>query len=63
MVNMSASSVDILVSNAGIASSAPVEETSLELWNKNMEDMEQKENEAGENDDQEDKEEIDLGDR
>lgn len=28
--------VDIVVSNAGIASSAPVEETSLELWNKNM---------------------------
>ncbi|MEC9196636.1 MAG: bifunctional rhamnulose-1-phosphate aldolase/short-chain dehydrogenase, partial [Pseudomonadota bacterium] len=28
--------VDILVSNAGIASSAPVEETTLELWNKNM---------------------------
>ncbi|WP_226898199.1 bifunctional rhamnulose-1-phosphate aldolase/short-chain dehydrogenase [Mangrovicoccus algicola] len=28
--------IDILVSNAGIASSAPVEETSLELWNKNM---------------------------
>jgi len=28
--------VDILVSNAGIASSAPVTETSLELWNKNM---------------------------
>lgn len=28
--------VDILVSNAGIASSAPVEETSLELWNTNM---------------------------
>lgn len=28
--------VDILVSNAGIASSAPVEDTSLELWNKNM---------------------------
>ena len=27
---------DILVSNAGIASSAPVEETSLALWNKNM---------------------------
>ncbi|MDW4498803.1 bifunctional rhamnulose-1-phosphate aldolase/short-chain dehydrogenase [Sulfitobacter sp. D35] len=27
---------DILVSNAGIASSAPVEETSLELWNHNM---------------------------
>jgi len=28
--------VDILVSNAGIASSAPVQETTLELWNKNM---------------------------
>lgn len=28
--------VDILVSNAGIASSAPVEETSLDMWNKNM---------------------------
>jgi rhamnulose-1-phosphate aldolase/alcohol dehydrogenase len=28
--------VDILVSNAGIASSAPVEDTSLELWNRNM---------------------------
>ena len=28
--------LDILVSNAGIASSAPVEETSLALWNKNM---------------------------
>ncbi|MEM8540525.1 MAG: bifunctional rhamnulose-1-phosphate aldolase/short-chain dehydrogenase [Pseudomonadota bacterium] len=28
--------VDIIVSNAGIASSAPVEETSLDLWNKNM---------------------------
>lgn len=27
---------DIIVSNAGIASSAPVEETSLELWNLNM---------------------------
>ncbi|QEW24080.1 Pyridoxal 4-dehydrogenase (plasmid) [Paracoccaceae bacterium] len=27
---------DILVSNAGIASSAPVEETTLALWNKNM---------------------------
>ncbi|MBB97637.1 MAG: bifunctional rhamnulose-1-phosphate aldolase/short-chain dehydrogenase [Rhodobacteraceae bacterium] len=27
---------DILVSNAGIASSAPVEDTTLELWNKNM---------------------------
>ena len=29
--------VDILVSNAGIASSAPVEDTTLEMWNKNME--------------------------
>ncbi len=28
--------VDILVSNAGIATSAPVEDTTLELWNKNM---------------------------
>ena len=28
--------VDILVSNAGIASSAPVEETTLGLWSKNM---------------------------
>ncbi|WP_394155057.1 bifunctional rhamnulose-1-phosphate aldolase/short-chain dehydrogenase [Loktanella salsilacus] len=28
--------VDILVSNAGIASSAPVEDTSLEMWNRNM---------------------------
>ncbi|MDX1742461.1 MAG: bifunctional rhamnulose-1-phosphate aldolase/short-chain dehydrogenase [Ruegeria sp.] len=28
--------VDILVSNAGIASSAPIEETSLALWSKNM---------------------------
>jgi rhamnulose-1-phosphate aldolase/alcohol dehydrogenase len=28
--------VDILVSNAGIASSAPIEDTTLELWNKNM---------------------------
>lgn len=28
--------VDIIVSNAGIASSAPVEETSLDLWNRNM---------------------------
>jgi len=28
--------LDILVSNAGLASSAPVEETTLELWNKNM---------------------------
>jgi rhamnulose-1-phosphate aldolase/alcohol dehydrogenase len=28
--------VDILVSNAGLASSAPIEETTLELWNRNM---------------------------
>nr|WP_152450175.1 MULTISPECIES: bifunctional rhamnulose-1-phosphate aldolase/short-chain dehydrogenase [unclassified Roseivivax] len=28
--------IDLLVSNAGIASSAPVEETSLALWSKNM---------------------------
>jgi rhamnulose-1-phosphate aldolase/alcohol dehydrogenase len=28
--------VDILVSNAGIASSAPVESTELSMWNKNM---------------------------
>ncbi|MFK7880105.1 bifunctional rhamnulose-1-phosphate aldolase/short-chain dehydrogenase [Roseobacter sp.] len=28
--------VDILVSNAGIASSAPIEDTSLALWNNNM---------------------------
>jgi len=28
--------IDILVSNAGIASSAPVEDTSIELWNKNI---------------------------
>lgn len=28
--------IDILVSNAGIASSAPIEETSLALWNRNM---------------------------
>ena len=28
--------VDIVVSNAGIASSAPIEETSLALWNRNM---------------------------
>ncbi len=28
--------IDILVSNAGIASSAPIEDTSLALWNKNM---------------------------
>ena len=28
--------VDVVVSNAGIASSAPVEDTTLELWNRNM---------------------------
>ena len=28
--------LDILVSNAGIASSAPIEDTTLELWNKNI---------------------------
>jgi rhamnulose-1-phosphate aldolase/alcohol dehydrogenase len=28
--------IDILVSNAGLASSAPIEETTLELWNKNI---------------------------
>ncbi|GFE66460.1 bifunctional rhamnulose-1-phosphate aldolase/short-chain dehydrogenase [Litoreibacter roseus] len=28
--------VDILVSNAGIASSAPVQDTSLDMWNENM---------------------------
>jgi rhamnulose-1-phosphate aldolase/alcohol dehydrogenase len=28
--------LDILVSNAGIASSAPVEDTTIELWNKNI---------------------------
>jgi rhamnulose-1-phosphate aldolase/alcohol dehydrogenase len=28
--------IDILVSNAGLASSAPIEETTLELWNRNM---------------------------
>lgn len=28
--------LDILVSNAGIASSAPIEETTLEMWNKNI---------------------------
>jgi rhamnulose-1-phosphate aldolase/alcohol dehydrogenase len=27
---------DIIVSNAGIASSAPIEDTTLELWNRNM---------------------------
>lgn len=38
-VNFSALSfggLDIVVSNAGIASSAPLDETSLDLWNKNM---------------------------
>ena len=29
--------LDILVSNAGIASAAPIEETSLALWNRNIE--------------------------
>ncbi|UCI07422.1 bifunctional rhamnulose-1-phosphate aldolase/short-chain dehydrogenase [Mesorhizobium sp. B1-1-8] len=29
--------IDILVSNAGLASSAPIEETTLALWNRNME--------------------------
>ena len=28
--------LDILISNAGIASSAPIEDTSLDLWNRNM---------------------------
>ena len=28
--------MDILVSNAGIASSAPIEDTTLDLWNRNM---------------------------
>jgi len=28
--------IDILVSNAGLASSAPIEETTLELWNRNI---------------------------
>ena len=28
--------LDILVSNAGIASAAPIEETTLDLWNTNM---------------------------
>lgn len=28
--------IDILVSNAGLASSAPIEDTSLELWNRNI---------------------------
>ena len=28
--------LDILVANAGIASAAPIEDTSLELWNRNI---------------------------
>ncbi len=28
--------IDILVSNAGLASAAPIDETSLDLWNRNM---------------------------
>ena len=28
--------VDILVSNAGISSSAPIEETPLAMWDRNM---------------------------
>ncbi|MHB1102304.1 MAG: bifunctional rhamnulose-1-phosphate aldolase/short-chain dehydrogenase [Devosia sp.] len=28
--------IDILVSNAGLASSAPIEETSIDLWNRNI---------------------------
>lgn len=35
-VSLAFGGVDILVSNAGIASSAPLEETSLELWNRNQ---------------------------
>jgi rhamnulose-1-phosphate aldolase/alcohol dehydrogenase len=35
-VMLSFGGIDILVSNAGIASSAPFEDTSLELWNKNI---------------------------
>jgi len=31
--------IDILVSNAGLASSAPIEETTLALWNKNMDTL------------------------
>jgi NAD(P)-dependent dehydrogenase (short-subunit alcohol dehydrogenase family) len=27
--------VDVVVSNAGLASSAPIEETSVEMWDKN----------------------------
>jgi hypothetical protein len=34
-----------------------------QLWNQNMEDMEQKEDENGENEADDEKEEIDLGDR
>lgn len=36
MANVEFGGLDILVSNAGIASSAPIEDTSLALWNKNM---------------------------
>ncbi|WP_299673092.1 bifunctional rhamnulose-1-phosphate aldolase/short-chain dehydrogenase [uncultured Roseobacter sp.] len=36
MASVEFGGVDILVSNAGIASSAPIEDTSLALWNKNM---------------------------
>lgn len=35
-VNIEFGGIDILVSNAGIASSAPFDQTSLELWNKNI---------------------------
>ncbi|WP_419695926.1 bifunctional rhamnulose-1-phosphate aldolase/short-chain dehydrogenase [Mesorhizobium muleiense] len=31
--------IDILVSNAGLATSAPIEETTLALWNKNMDTL------------------------
>jgi midasin len=34
-----------------------------QLWNQNMADMEQKEDEAGENEEEQEKDEIDLGDR
>ena len=36
-VSLEFGGLDILVSNAGMASSAPVEETSLAMWNRNME--------------------------
>ena len=32
----SSAALDILVSNAGIASAAPIDETSLELWQRNL---------------------------